>query len=144
MKSFKKYIKDYEDVEKSINQLPKKFRKLAHGFHIKLEPGHTLPGDNSHVGVVMTNPKNQIKLATPWNYPREFTFFHEIGHLVFEKYVRGTDLEKKWKELCSKTKDKKKDEPPEELFCHAFAATYCKYPPKIHYHDEWVKFIKAL
>lgn len=137
-------MKDNADIEKSLAKIPKGHRELVHGFHIKLEPGNTLHGDDGHVGIIMTNPKRQIKVASPWNYPREFALLHEVGHLVFEKFVRGTDLEKQWKKICANTKDKKKNEPPEELFCHAYANTYCKHQVVIHTHPEWEKFIKDL
>ena len=36
----------------------------------------------------------------------------------------------------------KKDEPPEELWCHCYATCFVKYPPLIHYHPEWIDFMK--
>jgi len=137
-------MKDNADIENSLAKLPKSHRELVHGFHIKLEPGNTLPGDDGHVGVIMTSPKRQIKVASPWNYPREFALLHEVGHLVFEKFVRGTELEKEWKDICKKNPNRKKDEPDEENFCHAYAARYVKHPPVTHHHEEWRKFIDSL
>ena len=146
MKDFKRFIEnEHDDVHKSIKKLPLAHQKLAHGFELKLEPTHTLKGDDDHVGEIIIHPKKKsIRISSPWNYGREFAFFHEIGHLVWENYVRGKPLEKKWVEICSKTKDKKKDEPPEENFCHAYASFYCKFQLAIHNHQTWRNFIEGL
>ncbi len=136
-------MKDNEDVEKALAKLPKGHRELVKGFKVVFEPNNTLKGDKGHVGVIMTSPKRQIKVASPWNYGRGFCFLHEVGHLVWEKFM-SDELRKKWKAICSRTKEKKKDEPPEELFCHAYANTYANQQIVIHTHPEWEKFIKNL
>lgn len=135
---------DEADIQKSLNKLPKAHKELAKGFKIVLEPNNTLKGDKGHVGVIMTHPSPQIRVASPWNYPREFAFLHEVAHLVYEKYIRGTPLEQEWNAICARTKDKKKGEPPEELFCHAYANRYCNNQVVIHDHEEWNNFIDAL
>ena len=142
MESFKQYMRDNTDVEKSLAKLPKAFRKLVDGFHIKLVDGHTLPGDKDHVGVITTEPKRQIKIACPWNYPREFALFHEVGHLAFEKYVRGTKWEEEWKLTCKKNLHRKKQEPDEENWCHAFSNHFVKNKVVLHTHPEWEKYFK--
>jgi hypothetical protein len=135
--NFKQYMKDNSDIEKSLAKLPEAHRKLVDGFHIKLEPGNTLRGDNGHVGVIMTNPKRQIKVASPWNYPREFALLHEVGHLVFEKWVRGTKLEKEWKKICKLNPNRKKDESDEENWCHSYSNHFVKHKVITHTHPEW-------
>lgn len=132
------------DVEKTLSKLPKAHRELVKGFKITFEPGNTLKGDKGHVGVIQTDPKPEIRVASPWNYGREFTFLHEVGHLVYEKYVRGTPLEKQWAAICKRTKNKKPGEPPEENFCHAYGNEYGKNQVVIHTHPEWSKFIRKL
>ena len=144
MSEFKQYMKNNEDIENSLKKLPKGHRALVHGFKINLEPANTLKGDDGHVGVIMTDPHKEIRVASPWNYPREFAFLHEVGHLVYENFVRGENLEKEWAEICKQNPHRKKDEPDEENFCHSYAAFYCKHPPVVHYHPAWRKFIKNL
>lgn len=144
MKGFKKYVTEDGDVAKTIAKLPPQYQELVRGYKFLFEPRNTLEGDDGHVGVISNHPKKIIKVAAPWRYSREFTVLHEVAHLVYETFIRGTPLEKQWEKLALSVKNRKKDEPAEELFCHGFAATYCDHPPVIHYHDEWVKFIKNL
>lgn len=146
MERFKQFLENEdEDAHKSLGKLPKAHQKLAHGFKLTFEPSHTLKGDDGHIGEIILDPKHkQIRVCSPWNYGRSFAFLHEIGHLVWANYVKGKPLEKEWNKLCEKVKDKKKDEPPEELFCHCYANNYVKFPLVIHDHPEWNKFIKNL
>jgi hypothetical protein len=145
MRGFKKFIKeeDGNDIEKSLHKIPKTHRNLVHGYKIIFEPNHTLRGDDGHVGMITNNPK-QIRLASPFNYGREFALLHEVGHLVWAAYVKGTALEQEWNQIAANTKDKKKDENAEELFCHAYADTYAKNKIVIHHHPEWEAFINKL
>ena len=69
---------------------------------------------------------------------------HEVGHLVFEVYIKGTQLEKEWEKLAFSVKNRKKDEPADELFCHSYACHFVKYPLLIHYHKVWDDFIKKI
>jgi hypothetical protein len=144
MKGFKQYVTEDEDVANTIAKLPKDFQELVKGYKFLFEPHNTLKGDDGHVGMITNKPKKIIRIAGPWRYSRDFVVLHEIAHLVYEAYIRGTSLEKEWEIIAKNTKNKKEDETAEELMCHAFAATYCEHPPVIHYHPEWVKFIKKL
>ena len=146
MINFKQFIEcEHEDVHQALKKLPVAHQKLAKGFKLTIEPDNTLKGDDGHVGEIIMHPKKKsIRISSPWNYGREFALFHEIGHLVWENYVKGTPLQKLWEKICDKTKDKKKDEPAEELFCHTYANTYIKFPLVIHYHPKWIEFIKKL
>lgn len=144
MNGFKRFVTEDEDVSKTIAKLPKHHQGLVKGYKFLFEPGNTLRGDDGHVGVIVNQPKKVIRIAAPWNYGREFTVIHEVAHLVYEMYVKGTPLEKEWATLAMSVKNRKKDENAEELFCHAYAASYCKHPPVIHYHPVWVRFIRDL
>ena len=63
---------------------------------------------------------------------------------MWAAYIKGTQLEKMWNQIAANTENKKKDEPPEELFCHAYANTYAKNKIEIHNHPEWEQFIAQL
>ena len=130
-------MKDNADIEEALAKLPKAVRKLVAGFHIKLEPGNTLHGDDGHVGVIMTHPKKQIKVAAPWNYGRAFALYHEVGHLVFAAHVKGTKWEEEWKSVCKKNPNRKKDEPDEENWCHSFSNHFIKHKVLTHTHPAW-------
>lgn len=144
MKSFKDFVTEDEDVAKTIARLPMQCQKLVKGYKVQFEPHNTLKGDKGHVGMITNTPEKLIRIASPWRYGRQFTLLHEIGHLAYEAYIRGTPLEKKWEKLAFSVENRKKDESAEELWCHSFAAVYCDHPPAIHYHPEWVRFIKNL
>ena len=135
-------MKDNADIEDSLAKLPKGHRKLVHGFHIKLEPGNTLHGDDGHVGVVMTSPKKQIKVAAPFNYGREFTLLHEAAHIIWQVYVKGTKWEKEWSQVCKLNKNRKKDEPDEENWCHAYSNHFVKHKIVTHTCPEWDDYME--
>ena len=144
MLNFRLFVEKSGEVEESLKKLPKGHRDLVRGVAVQFEPSHTLKGDDDHVGVIMASPKKQIKIATPWNYSRSFVLYHEIGHLVWERFVRGTPLEKEWERVAKQNKDRKKNEPPIENFCHAYGAYYSTHPPATHNHPAWREFIREL
>ena len=96
---FKKFLKEEEDVQKTISRLPKSHQELVKDYEIRFEPNNTLNGDSNHVGYITNKGKKRIVLSSPWRFGREFTLLHEISHMVWLNYVKGTDLETKWKEL---------------------------------------------
>lgn len=143
--TFKQFLTESEDsykseIKKTINKLPAKHAALIKGFKFKFKGGNTLPNDNEHVGCIDTKTKT-VTIASPWNYGREHTLLHELAHLVWA--TLDESLHKKWTAIVKKTKDKQ-DQPPEELFCHAYAATYANNKVSIHDHPLWEKFIKSL
>jgi hypothetical protein len=142
MIGFKEFVNEDEDVSKTLAKLPAHHRELVKGYKFLFEPGNTLKGDDGHVGMIVNHPNKVVRIAAPWNYGREFTVIHEIAHLVYQTFIKGTDLEKQWAKLSLSTKDRKKDEPAEELWCHCYASMFVKYPPEIHHHPEWVAFMK--
>ncbi len=130
-----------KDIESSLAKLPKKHRELIKGYKFKFQPGNTLKGDGEHVGII--NPVTKtVTIAAPWNYPREFTFLHELGHKVWEFFV-NEKMRKEWDCIVKRTKHKQKQN-AEELFCMAYANHYAKNQIEIHNHPEWDKFVKKL
>lgn len=142
MKGFKKWVTEDDDVKATLAKIPKSHQKLVKGFKIVFEPRNTLEGDDGHVGMVINKPKKMIRIASPWNYGREFTLLHEVAHLVWAVFMTP-ELKKEWGAITKRTKDKKKDENEEELFCHSYANTYAKNKVTIHDHAEWDKFIRT-
>lgn len=144
MGSFKNFIEENGDINKSLSKLPEAHRRLVKGYKIKFEPHNTLKGDDGHVGMIINKPNKVIRIASPWNYGREWALLHEIGHLVWAAFIKGTPFEQQWDHIAQNTKHKKKDENAEELFCHGYADCYCKNKIVIHHHPEWEQFIKSL
>jgi len=143
MKGFKHFVNEDEDVAKTLAKLPAHHRELVKGYKFLFEPGNTLKGDDGHVGIIVNKPNKIVRVAAPWRYSREFTTLHEIAHLVYEMYIRPNPaIVKEWENIVKNTKNKKEDESAEELWCHSYAASFCAHPPTIHYHLEWVAFIK--
>lgn len=144
MKGFKEYVNEDDDVAKTIAKIPPHHQILVKGYRFEFEPGNTLKGDKGHVGLIMNKPERVIRIAAPWNYGREFTLLHEIAHLVHELYIKGTPLEKEWAAICKATPDRKKDESPEELFCHGYACHFAKNKIAVHDHPEWHGFMDKI
>ena len=141
MGHFKDFVESNEsDAKASIRKLPASHRALVRGCSFKFHPDGTLPGDDQHIGKVEDKPR-RITLAAPWNYSRCFVLYHEIAHLVFAKYIKGTKLEKEWNKLCAKTKNKVKQN-NEELFAHSYAMAYLgNFKVERHDHAELIDFI---
>ena len=146
--SFKQYLiqteESYkEEIKKTLNKLPKGHAALIKGFKFEFQGESTLKNDSGHVGLIDVN-KKKIVIAAPWNYGREWTLLHELGHLIWEQFVT-VDLMKTWKEIVKKTKIKKEDkQPPEEMFAHAYASHYAKNQIVKFDFPKWHNFIKNL
>lgn len=144
MAEFKHFMESNDsDAKASLRKLPSSHRALVRGFPIKFVSTGTIPGDKNHIGKVQDKPSKSITVAAPWFYPREFALLHEIGHLVYAKWVKGTPLEKKWNKIAGSTKGRVKDN-FEELFCHAYASFYSHNQITKHDHKNWDSFIRAL
>jgi hypothetical protein len=141
--NFKSFlIESYmSDVRKTLGKLPKKHSALLKGYKFKFEDGNELKGDGEHIGFI-DEDKKLVTIASPWNYGREFTLLHEIGHAVW-KYFVNDKLRKKWTSIVEKTKHKQ-SQGAEELFSMAYASAYVKNKIEIHCHPEWESFIKNL
>lgn len=145
MDSFKDFFQESteceQDVRKTLKKVPVKHRNLIKGYSFHWEPGNTLKRDKDHIGII--NPmRKTVTIAAPWNYGREFTLLHELGHKVWE-FLTTPELRKKWSDIVQHTKHKMKQN-EEELFCMAYANHYAKNKISIHDHPEWDKFIKSL
>jgi hypothetical protein len=150
MKTFKEFfqqndnmIEEKGDIKKTLSKLPSSHSQLVKGFKWKFHGGNTLNNDDKHVGYIDDSSK-EIAVAAPWNYGREFTILHEVGHKVWENFVKPyPELVEKWTNIVKRTRNKQKQS-PEELFCHAYANFYVKNKIVIHDHPEWRDFIKNL
>lgn len=129
------------DILKTLSRIPRSHSSLVRGYRWKFHAGNTLNGDDEHVGYIDDGTK-EIAVAGPWHYAREFTVLHEVAHKVWEAFV-SREMREEWSGIVRATKNRQ-DQSDEELFCMAYAATYCKHPPLIHYHKKWVEFVKGL
>lgn len=153
--NFKLYLESEEkdDIKKTIAKLPKKHQALLRGYKYKFQGGNTLKGDKENIGMIFND---KITVASPWRYGREYTFLHEIAHLIFEKLV-DKNTRNEWSKLLKTTKPEqiKKikttgknvealKQNDEEIFCMVYAQAYADNPVVKYDHPEWVKFIKEL
>ncbi len=154
MINFRDYLAESEEennVKTTISKLPKGHAKLLDGYKFKYQPGNTLKGDDENIGQIY---QDKITVAAPWNYGREFTTLHEIGHLVYE-YKMTPALKKAWASLVEKTKGgqikaMKKlgqktdalDQNAEEIFCMVYAQCYANTKVLKYECPEWTDFIK--
>ena len=129
--------KEQDQIKKTLGKLPKAHKELVKSYKIKFTPKITLKNDPKHIGSI---DDKEIIVAAPWNYGREFTILHEIGHLIWGELL-DKDIKTKWKKIVKKTKNKQ-NQNSEELFCMAYANYYSKNKITIHDHEEWNKFIK--
>jgi hypothetical protein len=153
MINFRTFLESEEvkNVKQMIAKLPKGHQALLDGYKFRFQGGNTLKDDDENIGQIY---KDKITVAAPWNYPREFTTLHEVGHLVYE-YKMTPKLKKEWsvlvkemkpeqvakmKELGQKTDALQQND--EELFCMAYASAYAKRPPIIFHHPDWIDFIE--
>jgi len=143
MRSFIQFVEqkseEEKNLQKTIAKLPEKYQKLLKNFNIKLTCKNTLNGDKDHIGVIH---KFDIEVAAPWNYGREFTFLHEVAHLIWEKLITE-DQKKEWKRLAPLYKNKPKMN-EEELFCMFFASVYANHHVKTYSQPKLTAFIKNL
>ncbi len=143
MEGFRQFFEQTEEQEKNIkhtlSKLPKKHLALIKDYKIKWGCDNVLGnGDDAHIGLVNPNKKT-ITISAPYNYGREFTFLHEIGHKVFEAFMTKPLLAQ-WKKILKGTKDKMKQN-PEELWCMAYANHFAKNKIVVHNHPEWEAFM---
>ena len=114
MISFKEFVKandmdeEKKDIEKTLKKLPHSHASLVKGYKWKFHSGNTLNGDNQHVGYIDDSDK-EIAVASPWNYGREFTILHEVGHKVWENFVTP-QMKNQWNKIVANTKNKQEQE----------------------------------
>lgn len=146
---FKEYVlsegaKD-EDVLKTLRKIPAKHSGLVKGYKIVFQPGTSLKGDDGHIGLIDEKNK-RITIAAPWNYGREYTLLHEIGHAVW-KFLMDDQKKKEWKAILKKERSKNKThlgQDDEEIFCMTYAQKYAKNKLKKFDRNDLVDFISEI
>lgn len=141
---FKQYIsrEERKDVERTLEKIPKSHARLIKGYEISFQPSNSLKGDEKHIGFI-DEEKKKIVVSAPWNYGREYTFLHEIGHAVW-KYALDKKDKEEWKKILKKSRSKnKKDlsQNDEEIFCMSYAQHYARNKLVKYDHDELDDFI---
>jgi len=141
-KNFIEVAENEKDVRETLKKLPSKFRRLVNGYKFKFQANNTLKGDGQHVGIVDLD-KKIMTVCAPYNFGREHTILHEIGHLVWD--VLDKKQKNKWQQIFVKhpNQDGQKQD-AEEYFAHAFAATYANYVVSNFNIPQWHSFIKSL
>lgn len=141
MDTFENFIHEDKAVKETIARLPKSHRALVKGYDIRFEPGNTLKDDPGHVGRVYIGGKDKtITISSPWNYGREFTLLHEIGHFVYNALVINTKWENVWNKIY-KSEPGPKKEGSEEAFCHNYANFHAKTKVSKFDLKPWIKFM---
>lgn len=146
---FREYFKEeaerQKDVRNTLRKIPKAHAKLVRGYKFEFQPSNCLKGDDRHIGVI-DEKKKKITIAAPWNYGREYTLLHEIGHAVW-KYLVDGDKKEEWKKLLAPVRKNNKrdlDQGDEEIFCMTYAQVYAKNKMEKYDHDELVGFVKEV
>lgn len=132
------------DLEETLNKIPKNHKKLVRNYKFETEKENTLAGDNQHVGCIDEKNK-KIKIAAPWNYGREFTILHEIGHAVW-KYLVTNEQKKKWTKISNQAKktNKKLEKDNEEVFCMIYAQFYTQNKLEKFDEPELIQFVSSI
>jgi len=134
-----------KNVEKTLSKIPKSHSRLMRGYRFVFQPSVTLKGDDGHIGFI-DEEKKTITIASPWNYGREYTLLHEIGHAVW-KYKMKEGQKSKWSSLLSPVRKKNKkdlDQNDEEIFCMTYAQVYANNKMKKYDHDELTEFVRKI
>lgn len=143
---FKKYIQNEEkkDIKKTLKKIPKKHFLVVKDYNIEFEPNNSLKGDKAHIGFIDEENK-KIVISSPWNYGREYTLLHEIGHAVW-KYIVTSEKKKLWKKLIKEEKNKNNNlsQNSEEIFCMCYAQYYAKNKLVKYENEKLLKFISSI
>jgi hypothetical protein len=146
---FRQYISEgsdgEKDVRKTLKKIPAKHARLVRDYKFVFQPSNCLRGDDRHIGFIDEKNKT-ITVAAPWNYGREYTLLHEIGHAVW-KYGMDDAKRAEWKKLLGPIKRSNKkdlDQNEEELFCMTYAQAYAKNGLEKYDHEELVEFVRGL
>ena len=146
MFTFKRFIEHEEedkDILHTLSKIPLSHAALVKGYTFKFQGGNTLDGDDDHIGYVQEDPK-VIMVAAPWNYGREFTLLHEVGHRVYDRIP--DDLKHRWAQIVARTPNRTglTERNPEELFCMLYAQFYASNKVTKYDYPEWLEFIGDL
>ena len=144
---FRQYISSEEkkDVGDTLEKIPKSHAELVKGYEISFQPSNCLKGDKNHIGFIDEENK-KIIIASPWNYGREYTLLHEIGHAVW-KYKLDNEKKEEWKKILNKIHSKNKkdlNQNDEEIFCMCYAQHYAKNKLCKYDHKELNDFVSKI
>lgn len=147
MAQFKKYLESEEkkDIQRTLGKIPKRHFDLIKDYEIVFQPNNTLKGDRNHIGLI-DEKKKRITVASPWNYPREYTLLHEIGHAVW-KFSLDDEEKKGWKSLLKTERSKSKKnlkQDDEEIFCMIYAQVYAKNKMKKFENKALEGFVRKI
>lgn len=146
---FKQYLTEAteqeKDVKKTLGKIPKAHRDLVKGYRFVFQPSNCLKGDSGHIGLIDEKNKT-ITIASPWNFGREYTLLHEIGHAVW-KYAVDDEKKAEWKKLLGPVRRRNKkdlDQNDEEIFCMTYAQLHAKNKLEKYDHEELVDFVRGV
>ena len=144
---FKQYISKEEekDIQRTLEKIPSSHAKLVRGYEISFQPSNCLRGDKGHIGFI-DEEKKKIVISSPWNYGREYTLLHEVGHAVWKHMVDKRQKEE-WKKILGGVRSKNKkdlDQDDEEIFCMCYAQHYAKNKLCKYDHEKLDKFISKI
>jgi hypothetical protein len=146
---FRAYINESsggeKDIKKTLRKIPKVHAKLVSGYQFKFQPSNTLKGDEGHIGFIDEKNK-RITIASPWNYGREYTLLHEIGHAVW-KYILNDRDRSKWSNVLGPIKKANKEDlnqNDEEIFCMTYAQVYANNKITKFDHSSLIDFVKKV
>lgn len=155
MQSFRKFLhrsEEEEDLNGMLEKIPQSHRDLVADYKFKLQGGNTLKDDGDHIGY-MDSGTEEIAVAAPWNYGREFALLHEVAHVVWENLV-SDELRQKWQKIVNRTKEKQNqklnvrssslNQSAEEIFCMCYANYYANQKLETYTNSKWMHFIKNL
>lgn len=146
---FRQYITEESEVDKDVKNTLKKIppghAALVRGYRFVFQPTSCLKGDDKHIGLIDEKNKT-ITIAAPWNYGREYTLLHEVGHAVW-KYILDDSKKAEWKKLLrpiKKSNKKDLNQDDEEIFCMAYAQVYAKNGLEKYEHEKLLAFVRGL
>ena len=145
---FRQYLSDEEkkDIKSTLEKIPKIHSDLVKDYDISFQPSNTLKGDKGHIGFIDEENK-KIIVSSPWNYGREYTLLHEIGHAVW-KYVLDGEKKKSWREILNSERKKDNDnelsQNDEEMFCMLYAQNYANNKLVKHENKKLLDFVRSI
>lgn len=147
MMMFRKYLEleEKKDIKKTLKKIPKSHANLIRDYEIVFQRNNTLKGDDKHIGLIDEKGK-KITIAAPWNYGREYTFLHEIGHAVW-KFILDAEKKEDWKKLLNKERTKGNKnlmQDYEEIFCMMYAQAYAKNKIEKYNNQKLLNFVSKI
>lgn len=134
-----------DDIKRTLEKIPKGHSDLVKDYKIVFQPGNCLEGDDGHIGIIDEKRKT-ITIASPWNYGREYTLLHEVGHAVW-KFIMDAKKKRAWKKILARERRAGKrhlNQDDEEIFCMIYAQHYAKNKMKKFDHESLVEFVSKI